>query len=53
MSMLLHLVQMNREEIIYPGDNHETFGFEHLRTPTWDFKTCLGKSLVFFEQTEK
>lgn len=41
---------MNREEIIYPEDNHETFGFEHLRTPTWDFKTCLGKSLVFLSK---
>lgn len=50
MSTLLHFEQMNREETIYPEDNHETFGFEHLRTPTWDFKTCLGKSLVFLSK---
>lgn len=50
MSTLLHFEQMNREETIYPEDNHETFGFEHLRTPTWDFKMCLGKSLVFLSK---
>ena len=50
MSTLLHFEQMNREETIYPEDNHETLGFEHLRTPTWDFKTCLGKSLVFLSK---
>lgn len=50
MSTLLHFEQMNREETIYPEDNHETFGFEHLRTPTWDFKMCLWKAIFLSKQ---
>lgn len=37
MSTLLHLVQRNRKEIVYPEDNHEIFGSV----------TSLEKCLVF------